>query len=530
MFDLIIRKPLIVDGTGEARYQADVGIENGVITKIGEIPQEALSKNTINAKGCLLIPGFVDAHSHFETAIFDSEFKYGRIMQGITSDIVGNCGPTPAPYNPEQENVLKNMYYSLTGTGLTYDWNWKTMGEYLDALERTGSPSNIASLIGHGTLRTLVMGHENRPATQRELDKMKGILAESLEEGAIGLGLGLSYIPGMACTKKELVELANVCREHRAIIAAHRRDEGHMAVEAVDEMLDIATETGVKMQISHLKVTGKKNWGKSHQLFQHIENARAKGADVMFDVYPYVTGYIKLCYVFPSWVLTGSEANMLERLEAPALVQKIVEEMNTPEKMLFSLYTNATAEGIVIVACEEKQYLHMTLAEIARKRNEDPIHCAINLVRRNHNQIMMICYMQNEKELESIIAHPLSMICSDGAPAINHSQHPRYKGAFVRVLDHYVKEKKLLTLEEAVKKMTSLTAKRFSLKKRGEIKEGYKADLLVLDFENLRDNATYENPDEKADGIVYTIVNGQIVAKSGKSLDICAGSILRHSR
>lgn len=529
MFDIVIRQPWIIDGTGGAGYQADIGIRDDRIVRIGGIPHDIPSGKTIHAKGYLLVPGFIDAHSHFETAVFDSEFKYGRIMQGITSDIVGNCGPTPAPYDPKREKVLKNMYYALTGTGLTFDWSWKTMSEYLGAMEKTGSPSNIASLVGHGTLRTLVMGHENRPATRRELDEMKEILAQSLEEGAIGLGLGLSYIPGMAASKAELLELAGVCREHGAVMAAHRRDEGHMAVESVDEMLQIALETGVKLQISHLKVTGKDNWGKSHQLFRQIENARTKGADVMFDVYPYVTGYIKLCYVLPPWALAGSEEDMLKRLEKPDVVQKIIEEMNTPEKMLFSLYTNATADGIVMVACQEKQYLHRTLADIARKRGEDPISCAINLIRRNYNQIMMICYMQSEEELESIVTYPLSMICSDGAPAANHSQHPRYKGTFIRILDHFVKEKRLLTLEEAVKKMTSTTAKRFSLKKRGEIKEGYYADMLLLDFENLRDNATYEHSDEKADGVLYTVVNGQIAAKDGKSLDICAGSILRRA-
>lgn len=527
MFDLVIRQPWIVDGTGRAGYQADIGVQDGKIAKIGGIPEDVPAKETIRGEGCLLVPGFIDAHSHFETAVFDPEFKFGRIMQGITSDIVGNCGPTPAPYDPKWEHVLKNMYYALTGTGLAFDWNWKTMGEYLNALERNGSPSNIASLIGHGTLRTLVMGHESRPAARRELDEMKAILAQSLEEGAVGLGLGLSYVPGMASTKEELLELASVCREHGAIIAAHRRDEGHMAVESVDEMLQIALETGVKMQISHLKVTGKKNWGKSRRIFRQIEDARAKGADVMFDVYPYVTGYIKLCYVLPPWALSGSEEDLLRRLEEPSVVQKIAEEMNTPEKMLFSLYTNASPEGIVMAACEEKQYLHRTLADIAGERGEDPISCAIGFIRRNHNQIMMICCMQNEEELESIIAHPLSMICSDGAPAVNHSQHPRYKGTFIRILDHYVKEKRLLTLEEAVKKMTSLTARRFSLEKRGELKEGYQADMLLLDFENLRDNASYERPDEKADGVLYTIVNGQIAAKNGNGLNVCAGSVLR---
>lgn len=529
MFDLVIRKPLILDGTGTPGYQADIGIENGKITKIGMIPENAESQEKIDAKGLLLIPGFIDAHSHFETAVFDNRFKFGRIAQGITSDIVGNCGPTPAPYDPIWESMLKNMYYSLTGTGLMFPWDWKTMGGYLDAIETTGSPSNIASLVGHGTLRTLAAGHADRPLTREELDKVKNILEQSLEEGAAGLGLGLSYIPGIAATKAELIELAKVCREHGAIVAAHRRDEGHMAVEAVDEMLDVALESGVKMQISHLKVTGKKNWGKSTQLFEHIEKARAKGADVMFDVYPYITGYIKLCYILPSWVLTGSENDLLDRLEDPGLVQKIVEEMNTPEKMLFSLYTNATAEGIVIVACEEKRYLYKTLADIAKEQGKDPIHSAIDLIRHDHNRVMMICYMQNEEELDHIIAHPLSMICSDGAPSVDHSQHPRYKGAFVRILDHYVKEKGILTLEEAVKKMTSIPAERFALKKRGQIKEGYYADMLLLDWEKLRDNATYKNPDRNADGIVYTIVNGTITAAGGKSLGICSGTVLRHS-
>jgi len=529
MYDLLFRAVRIIDGTGRAAFTGDVAVKDGRIVKVGRLPAQESAVREIEAAGLTLIPGMIDCHSHYDTVMFLPEYKRGRLRQGITTNIVGYCGPTPAPYDGEKSDLLHSMYYSLTDTGLTFPWTWKTMEEYFAALESSGMGSNVASFVGHGTLRTLAMGHENRAPSQKELDTMKGLLADSLDAGAMGLALGLSYVPGIYSDTRELEALAKVVEEKGAMVAAHRRDEGNAAVEAVEEVLEVARHTGVRMHICHLKAMGRRNWGKTIPILEQIDDMRRRGNDIRFDVYPYVAGFINLHYIFPGWVQSGSKEDLLKRLDDPGTRSRIVDECHDPDKMARSLYTYATAEGITICACGEPSYLYRTLADIAQERGEDPIVCAIELIRQSDDKTVMICRVQSEEELSSIIRHPLSMICSDGAPTRDGKQHPRYMGAFVRVLDHYTKQTGLLTPEQAVRKMTGAPAEYFSLKGRGLIQEGCWADLVLLDWAALRDNAAYQTPCAGADGIRMTVLNGEIVAENGGETGVCSGRMLRRN-
>ena len=345
MYDMIFRNAGVIDGSGQPEFTADVAVKDGVIAFVGHLPPEAAAQREVDASGCKLIPGIIDSHSHYDTVMFLPEYKYVRLRQGITTNIVGYCGPTPAPYDAEKKDMLQSMYYSLTDTGLEFPWTWKTVDEYFLALERAGMGSNVASFIGHGTLRTLVMGHENRKPTRAEMDRMKGMLADSIDAGALGLGLGLSYVPGIFSDQEELMELGEVIAKKGAMMAAHRRDEGNTAIEAVDEVLDIAEKTGANVHVCHLKAMGRKNWGKTVPIIEKIERLSKQGLDIKFDVYPYITGYINLHYIFPGWVQTGSREDLLARLNDDAIREKVLRDSNDPRMMARSLYTYATAEG-----------------------------------------------------------------------------------------------------------------------------------------------------------------------------------------
>lgn len=525
-FDLLFRNCTVIDGTNLPAFPADVAVKDGYICAVGPIPPSVSAARTIDASGKLLIPGIIDSHSHHDAVMFLPSCKFARITQGITTEVVGYCGPSLAPYREDRSDLLQTIFYSLSDTGYTFPWRWNSVKELFSYMEASGLASNTASFIGHGTLRTLVMGHENRKATPRELDIMKGILSDSIDEGALGLALGLSYVPGAFCDQEELRALATVLARKDAILAAHRRDEGNTAREAAQEILTISQETGVKTMICHVKATGRKNWGKTAEIISDIEAVRAKGVDVRFDVYPYPSGCINLHYIFPSWVQSGSNADMMARLQDPNIRRKVIEDCYDPEKMARSLYTYATPQNIEIIACAQEEYRNHTLAEIAEMRSQRPIECAVDLILESGDKVTMVPTMQSPEELASVIRHPLSMICSDGFPNITGIQHPRYIGTFTHVLDHYVKQAGLLSREEAVRKMTSATADFFRLKKRCRIREGYHADLVLLDWEALQDNATTSHPTAGADGILATVLNGELVAENGAATGACAGKVL----
>jgi len=524
--DTVIRGATIVDGTGKKAFLADVGIVGKKIARVGKIEEKGARE--ISANGKLLIPGFVDPHSHVDAGVFTECFARNRIVQGITSDFVGHCGATPAPFCAERGDVLQRIYYDLTGLTKRFEWKWTDVDSYIKAIEATKPSSNIATLVGHGTLRAYVMGEEPRKATERELDAMCELLDACLCQGAMGLGLGLNNMPGLYSDTDELIALAKVCKKHDAIVVAHRRSESGTAVEAVEEMIRVTEATGVRMNIAHVKVMGRDNWGKAKTILALIDDAAARGLDVTFDVYPYIYSFGQLGMIFPRWLFTPGWAKMKETISDKAFRRKLIDDMQNGREDCF--YTDAGgADGVQVVQCDDPRYNGKTLREIGEIIGEDPLECALRLIEKSDYTVMGFFAFQNEAEMDSIVLHKNAMILSDGVPSYGHN-HPRYMGAFAHYLEHYVKETGALTLEEAVRRVTSMPARRYRFNGRGVVEEGAFADLALLDWEKFHDNCTYADPIRKADGVEAVFLNGTLAAERGRYLGQGVGEVLRRGK
>ena len=509
--DILIKNAKIVDGTGTPAYHADVAITGDTISAIGQI-QESCSQ-TIDAAGRILMPGFIDPHSHADAGIFNPDWSHQRIVQGITTEITGHCGPSPAPNCPEHMELLRRIYFDLTNTGEPFEWPFHDFRGWLDTVEAEKLSANYAFMVGHGTLRACVMGDKKEKASPIEIEKMQELLDAALSQGAIGMGFGLSMFPGIYADTQELIELAKVVKKHDAIIAAHRRDEGATAYESVEEMLKVARATGVRMNIAHVKVTGSSNWGKGKSIIKLIDDGIREGLDLSLDAYPYIAGYTQLFQVFPVCVWgCGGEA-MLKNFADPAYRADVVAKMNDGTYGGIQA-ANGGAAGVQIIQCPDPIYDQKTLQDISELLGVSPAEAAIRMMEKFGSNIMMFYYLQNMDELEDILLYPNTIIMSDGAPTYGH-KHPRWMGAFGQILEMFVKKSHQLTLEEAVKKMTSMPAARYCLKGRGIIREGNKADLILMDWDHFENNCTYENPDGPSRGIDYVFLGGKIAAQNG---------------
>ncbi len=524
--DLVIKNGRIVDGTGAAPFTADIRVTGDTITAIGSIdPPDGAQ--VVDAAGRLVIPGMFDSHSHDEGGLFDEKYAHLRVVQGITSNIVGQCGATPAPNCEKYMEGLRAIYFDHTG-GLKFPWEWTDVKGYLSAVERSGPSYNMEVLVGHNTLRMCVMGAEDRKPDSGELSAMKDLLDRALCDGAVGMSLGLNLLPGKYSDTEEIVELAKVLKKHDALLCSHRRGEGSIALEAIEEMLEVARRTGVRSVLSHVKVMGAHNRGKAIKALAMIESAIAGGLDISFDAYPYIEGFVQLYQLFPRWVWMSGSAKVMEYLSDPESCKKIIAEVE--ENPASDCYYNQSggAKGIQVKQCPDPEFNNKTLRQISGETGVDPLKSAIDIIRRFGPGVMMLCDLQDREENYLIITHPRCMICSDGAPN-QVSSHPRYLGSFARILDFYVKETGLLTLPDAVAKFTYKTARCYRVADRGAIKEGFKADLVIIDWDNFRDNSTFDAPSAKATGIDYVFVNGVLAAKDGVFIGNAAGRVIRSS-
>ncbi len=521
--DILVKNALIVDGSGRSAYKADVAVADGRIVDIGSIDAEC--ETVIDADGKYLFPGFIDSHSHTDVGIFDPEWNHQRIVQGITTEITGHCGPSPAPNCPENLQLLRRIYFELTGTGREFDWPYHDFAGWLKAVGEQKLYENYSFFVGHGTIRANVMGGSKSPATDEEIERMKALLDESLSQGARGMSFGLSFFPGAYADYRELRELAKVVKKHGGIIAAHRRGEGGNACEAVEEMLSIARDTGVRMNISHVKAVGRSNWGKAALILEMIEKGIGEGLDLSLGAYPYTGGYTQLFQIFPISVWGEGPKAMSAQFSDPVKRKEIVDRLTdgTYDEIVM---TDGGADGIQIIQCPDARFDRKTLGMISRETGELPAECAIRLIEKfGAERTMMFQFIQNRAEMESVITYPRTMIISDGTPSSGHG-HPRYMGAFSEVLDHFVKESKMLSLEEAVKKMTSMPAERYGLTGRGLIAKGAHADMVIVDWDNFKCMCTYDEPLGPSQGIDYVFLNGKIAARGGVSTLAGVGEIV----
>jgi N-acyl-D-amino-acid deacylase len=488
-FDLVIRGGLVVDGTGAPAFPADVAVAGDRIAAVGEAHQGAV--RAIDASGLVVAPGFIDVHTHDDLAVLRTPSVDFKVRQGVTTDIVGNCGMGAAPSSEAYLDFYRTVLGEILGPMAALPW--RTTEEFYRAVEEAGPSLNVASFVPHSTIRFLAMGMETRPPAPAEMAAMKELLAQGMEAGALGLSTGLIYPPGLFAATDELIELGRVVGEHGGIYASHIRDEADGMLDAVAEALRIGEEGGVPVQISHHKAELERNWGRVEQSIGLIEGARARGLDVTVDVYPYTAGS------------TGLGVLLIGRAE------------------------DMKGEQILVASVKHQhEYEGMTLAEIAGRMGLPLREAGLRLLQEEENAVVVVGFAMSEEDVRRVMRYEQAMFGSDGIPSSAGKPHPRLYGTFPRVLGRYVREERLLSPEEAVRKMTSLPARKHRLRERGELRPGYFADLCLFDPETVVDRATYQEPRQYPEGIPYVIVNGALVVDGGVDTGAPAGRVLRH--
>ncbi len=488
-YDLLIRGGTVIDGTGAPAAGADIAVREGRIAAVGEAPAPAA--RVIEARGLTVAPGFIDVHAHDDATVIVGPNVDFKVMQGVTTDVVGNCGVGMAPAG----GAFQAFFQAGVGNvlGPAPEITWRTFGEYMDAVEAARPALNVACLVPHGVVRFAAMGLELRPPEPHELATMREHVQEAMEAGAVGLSTGLIYPPGAFAQTPELVELAKAAAEVGGLYASHIRDEGSRLLDAVGEAIDVGRRAGLPVQISHFKAAGRDNWGRTKDSLRLTDQARAKGVDVTFDAYPYTAASTLL------WAV----AHVMQTEDADTVMVAMVRE--------------------------RREYEGKTIAQIAEMLNL-PVADALSRLLQEERGAVAIIFGMDEGDVRRVLKHELCMIGSDGLPSEGGKPHPRLYGTFPRVLARYVREEGLLTLEEAVHKMTGLPARRFGLERRGELKEGWCADIVVFDPQAVADTATYEEPRQHPRGIEYVVVNGQVVAEKGKQTKARPGWVLRRGQ
>jgi N-acyl-D-amino-acid deacylase len=528
MLDLKIEGATVFDGTGTAGARLDVGVRDELIVAVGDLSRERAG-TTLNAAGKVLAPGFIDMHSHSDWRLWVNRRAESKIRQGVTTEVVGNCGFSPAPATPEFRDDLRGFaLYVPPGM----DFGWARFADYLRALDSGGTALNVVQLVGHGTLRIAAMGFARRPPTAAELATMQRLMAAAVEDGAWGLSTGLIYAPGSYADTDEIVAIATVAGRQGGVYASHIRGEGATLLDAVAEAIRVGREAELPVQVSHIKAAGRPNWGKVERALALIDAARAEGLDVTADVYPYTASSTTLRTLLPDWALEGGVDAMLARLRDPDARARIRKELEAPVTGQ-SLLDRIGWENVMVSYCARRKDAEgKRLSELGAARGRDPLDAALELIADEAGKAYMILFQLDERDLRRALAHPHVMIGSDGSalapygPLGEGKPHPRSYGTFPRVLGEYAREQRVLPLAAAIHKMTGMPARRLGLRDRGLVREGARADLVVFDARRIADTATYEDPHRYPTGIEHVLVNGRFVIKHGEHTGSLPGRVL----
>ncbi len=496
-YDIIIHNGKIIDGSGNSWYYADIAVKDG---KIALIQQHITTsaKKIIDAKGLIVAPGFIDVHGHIESGIFERPTADNYIYDGVTTVVTGNCGGSA--------DDLKTFFYKI------------------DSIKTS---INVASLVGHNTVRRLVMGNDNRLATPEEQLKMETLIAKAMKEGAVGFSTGLIYLPGMFSNTAEVVGLAKETAKYNGIYASHIRNEENTAMEAITEAIDIGKAAMIPVQISHFKVASPSNWGRSPEALALIKKARLEGYDVTIDQYPYTAASTNLGIRLPDWAIAGGADSTKKRINDPVLHQQIIKDMLAQlKKYKYKNYSYAVvANHTADTTLNGKSISAINLMKGRKPKAADEAETILDLMLAGGAQ--MVYHMMNEKDVQYFMKYPFNMIGADGGVSTGRGMpHPRTYGTNARVLGRYVREQQIISLEEAIRRMTSLAAQKFQLKDRGLLKEGMAADIVVFDEATVKDNATFEQPHQFSSGFHFVLVNGQLVIEEGKHTGIRSGRAL----
>jgi dihydroorotase/N-acyl-D-amino-acid deacylase len=531
-FDIVITGGRLVDGTGAPWRRADVGIRGDRIEALGPLTP-ADGATSIDAQGLVVAPGFIDMLGQSEFNLLVDNRAASKIYQGITTEITGEGGSI-APLNDVMAEAARPRYEHY---GLTIDF--RTLGEYFEHVETRVRPAvNLGSFVGAGGVREMVIGRENRPATTEELERMRQLVAAAMREGALGLSSSLQYVPDRFASTDELVELARVVAGHGGVYLTHQRSESNAIDSSLDEVFAIAERASIPTEIWHLKVAYRANWGRMPAVLDRIDDARARGLDVTANVYPYTRASNSLDACLPLWVREGGLEAMLARLRDPALRARIAREMDDPQSPGWEnqWHGSGGGDGIMLASVlnpELRRYEGLTMAEIGRRMGKDPREAVMDLVIADRGESFCIMAMMDERDVRAAIAHPLVSIGTDSGaraedgPLAGSKLHPRGWGSFPRVLGRYVRDEKLMTLEEAIRKMTSRAAARVGLLDRGILRPGMKADITIFDPATIRDVSTYEDPNHYSLGVRHVLVNGRPVLADGRLTAERPGVIVR---
>jgi len=524
-FDLVIKDGLVYDGLGNPGLVTDIGISRDLIKYLGKISYSR-GRAVLEARGLAVAPGFIDVHDHSDVQLLVNPKAESAVHQGITTTISGNCGSSPFPIADEifeqEKDSLKKRY--------EIDLTWRDIQGFFSRIEEKGIALNYGTLVGQGAIRGAAMGFNDRAPKPAELEKMKALVSENLKNGALGLSSGLEYTPGSFAQPDELVELCKIVALAGGVYATHMRDEGDALIESLMETIDVAKKSGVSVQISHLKVAYPRNWGKINAAIVKIEEAKKDGVDIFCDRYPYIAGATSLDFNFPLWARQGTTEEFLSRLKDPYQDAKLRSYIAEREKKLESW------DKVVIsyvLTEKNRKFEGKNILEASREAGKPPYEFMRDLLIEENDQVGMVIFMMKEENLSRILAHPLVGIGTDGEARAPYGllgrgkPHPRVYGTFPRAIGKYVREEKLLKLEEMLKKMTSVPAKKFGLQKRGVVRAENIADLVIFDPDKIIDKATWKEPHQYPAGVEYVLVNGEIVIDKGSHTGKLPGKILR---
>lgn len=517
-FDVIIRGGDVYDGTGSPPVHADIGITGDRIAAVGDL-QGATATTTIDAKGLAVAPGFINMLSHSEVSLIVDGRSMSEIKQGITTQIFGEF--SMGPLNEE----MKRRIVASQGD-IKFDIQWTTLSEYLTWLEKHGISQNVASFIGAPTIREYVIGLEDKPPTPEQLEKMRELVRREMEAGALGITTALIYPPAFFAKTEELIELCKVAAKYKGKYSAHMRSEGNQLIEAIQETIRISREAGLPAEIYHLKAAGQSNWPKMEQAIAMIEDARRKGVKITADMYTYLAGGTGLDAAMPPWVFDGGQEAAYKRLQDPATRNKIAAEIRTPTNSWENLYLlSGSPDKILLLGFKSEKLKPLsgkTLAEVARMRGKDPVETIMDLVLEDRSRIGTIYFLMSEDNIKKQIRQPWVSFGSDASSMApegvfrKSSAHPRFYGNFARLLGKYVREEKIITVSEAVRRLSGLPAMNLGLDHRGLLKRGMFADVVVFDPETIGDRATFEQPHQYSVGVKHVFVNGAQVLKDGE--------------
>jgi N-acyl-D-amino-acid deacylase len=517
-FDVIIRGGTVYDGTGGAPRRADVGIKADRIAAVGNL-KSAGATMVIDATGLAVAPGFINMLSHSESSLIADGRSQGELRQGVTTQIFGEVSMGPL------SDTMKHSRASGQGD-LKFEIPWTTLAEYMTYLEKHGISQNVASFVSASTIRENVIGLEDKPPTPEQLDRMRELVRQEMEAGALGVTTALIYPPAFYAKTEELIELCKVAAKYKGKYIAHIRSEGNQLIEAVEETLRISREAGLPAEIYHLKASGESNWGKMNKVIAMINEARRKGVKITADMYTYTAGSTGLDAAMPPWVFDGGRAAADKRLQDPETRKKIAKAINTPSNDWENLYQLAgSPDRILLVGFRTealKPFTGKTLAEAAKMRGKDPIETIMDLVYEDHSRVQTVYFMISEDNIKKQLRQPWVSLGSDAASMapegafLRSSTHPRAYGNFARLLGKYVREEKVITLQEAIRRLSGLPATNLGLDHRGFLKPGMFADVVVFDPATINDRATYGNPHQYSVGVKHVFVNGVQVLKDGE--------------